>query len=144
MKALTIWQPWASAIPAGLKLYETRCWKTNYRGPVAIHASKTQPKAVFEQGRHLVAQLLSTPYMRNFDAIPQGCIVAFATLVDCIPTEDIRKELYGQEIMWGDYSDGRYAWRLQNIEAIVPYPYTGGQRLWNASFPKGTRFKILD
>lgn len=38
MYALTIKQPWASAIMAGLKRVENRTWRTDYRGPLAIHA----------------------------------------------------------------------------------------------------------
>ena len=40
MKALSLWQPHAQAIAAGLKPYETRHWPTRYRGPIAIHAAK--------------------------------------------------------------------------------------------------------
>lgn len=40
MKALTIHQPWASLIAYGFKRFETRGWRTNYRGLVAIHAGK--------------------------------------------------------------------------------------------------------
>jgi len=36
MKAITLCQPWASAIAVGLKVYETRSWKTSYRGPLAV------------------------------------------------------------------------------------------------------------
>ena len=39
MKALTIWQPWASLLVSGRKKYETRSWATAYRGPIAIHAA---------------------------------------------------------------------------------------------------------
>lgn len=39
MKAITIWQPWASLIACGVKQYETRSWPTKYRGPIAIHAA---------------------------------------------------------------------------------------------------------
>ena len=39
MKALTIWQPWASLLVSGQKKYETRSWATTYRGPIAIHAA---------------------------------------------------------------------------------------------------------
>lgn len=39
MKALTIWQPWASLLVSGQKKYETRSWATSYRGPIAIHAA---------------------------------------------------------------------------------------------------------
>jgi hypothetical protein len=43
MKAITIWQPWASLIAIGAKQYETRSWETKYRGPIAIHAAKKDP-----------------------------------------------------------------------------------------------------
>lgn len=40
MKALTLHQPWASLIAAGVKTIETRSWSTRYRGPLAVHAGK--------------------------------------------------------------------------------------------------------
>ena len=43
MKAITLWQPWASLIACGAKKYETRSWATRYRGPIAIHAAKKYP-----------------------------------------------------------------------------------------------------
>ena len=39
MKAITIWQPWASLLACGGKRFETRSWATSYRGPIAIHAA---------------------------------------------------------------------------------------------------------
>jgi hypothetical protein len=39
MKALTLWQPWASLLACGAKKYETRSWATSYRGLIAIHAA---------------------------------------------------------------------------------------------------------
>ena len=40
MKAITLWDPWASAMALELKRNETRGWSTPYRGPLAIHAAK--------------------------------------------------------------------------------------------------------
>ena len=40
MKTLTINQPFATLIVEGLKEYEFRTWKTNYRGEILIHAGK--------------------------------------------------------------------------------------------------------
>ncbi|MCL2124169.1 MAG: phage portal protein [Desulfovibrionaceae bacterium] len=40
MKALTIYQPYASLLACGAKRFETRGRKINYRGPIAIHAGK--------------------------------------------------------------------------------------------------------
>lgn len=36
MKAITIWQPWASLLAYGGKQFETRSWATSYRGPMDI------------------------------------------------------------------------------------------------------------
>lgn len=46
MKAITIRQPWAGLIAVGEKVYETRSWPTKYRGPIAIHAGKSDPLKV--------------------------------------------------------------------------------------------------
>jgi hypothetical protein len=47
MKAITIKQPWAFLIVEGVKDIENRTWKTNFRGRVLIHASKTPAKIHF-------------------------------------------------------------------------------------------------
>lgn len=41
MKAISLWQPWASLMQTGAKTWETRSWKTNYRGPLVICSTKT-------------------------------------------------------------------------------------------------------
>jgi hypothetical protein len=38
MKVLTVRQPWASLIVAGIKNVENRSWRTKYRGKLGIHA----------------------------------------------------------------------------------------------------------
>ena len=45
MKAISFWQPWATAIAAGVKKIETRGWQTAYTGPLAIHAAKRRGPA---------------------------------------------------------------------------------------------------
>lgn len=45
MKALTVKQPWAWLIVNGYKPIEYRTWRTNYRGPLAIIASKNTTRA---------------------------------------------------------------------------------------------------
>lgn len=40
MKAISLYQPWATLVAIGEKKIETRSWRTDYRGPLAIHASK--------------------------------------------------------------------------------------------------------
>ncbi len=48
MKAITIWQPWASLIACGAKKFETRSWATNYRGPIAIHVAKKDVRKIIK------------------------------------------------------------------------------------------------
>lgn len=43
MRVLSIKQPWASMIVRGAKRFEVRSWKTDYRGPLLIHASSAAP-----------------------------------------------------------------------------------------------------
>lgn len=40
MKCLSVRQPWAWCLANGQKPVENRTWKTNYRGPLAIHAAQ--------------------------------------------------------------------------------------------------------
>jgi len=42
MKVLSLTEPGATLIKEKKKLIETRSWKTNYRGELYIHASKTK------------------------------------------------------------------------------------------------------
>jgi hypothetical protein len=48
MKALSIRQPWAWLIIHAGKDIENREWRTSFRGPVLIHASKTMTRADYE------------------------------------------------------------------------------------------------
>ena len=52
MKALTLWQPWASLVALGWKSVETRCWSTKYRGPLAIHSAAKLPPDWLGASRH--------------------------------------------------------------------------------------------
>ena len=86
MKALTIWQPWASLIACGAKRYETRSWPTKYRGPIAIHAAVKDPKKLPLQGK----EALERAVREEIDAgrcptwcfMPTGAVIATAELVN--------------------------------------------------------------
>ncbi len=120
MKALTLWQPWASLIAEGYKDKETRSWKTNYRGKLAIHSAKTT-KALY-------------PFYPDYapcgsviaeSAFPLGAILCTCNLLYCLPVEDVEPDEFG------DYSAGRWAWVLGNVQKIEPIYVKGKQGLWN-------------
>jgi len=94
MKAITLWQPWASLVALGVKTIETRSWATSYRGPIAIHAAKRPlGNGALNVGAYTNVtgepiaqgqQVMSGP---NFQLVvcPLGAIVATATLADVVP-----------------------------------------------------------
>ena len=52
MKALTLYEPYATLVALNLKKIETRGWRTNYRGPLAIHAAIGAGAPSYASGAH--------------------------------------------------------------------------------------------
>lgn len=125
MKALSLTQPWASLVALGLKKYETRSWRTNYRGILYIHAAKT-----FPAGARRFAEV-EVALGRLPSRIPFGAIIAVVKLVDIYPTQEIMQDISALERLYGDYSWGRFAWRLAQVETIEPIPYKGSRGLFD-------------
>ena len=141
MKALTLWQPWASLIALGEKRIETRCWQTSYRGELAIHAAAKLPPRWLGASMHgndfrnELADVLNVrwdhvdPALRN---LPFGAIVGIARLVSIESTERVRDILCERELLFGNYEDGRYAWHLALVKRFdTPIPAKGNRLLWN-------------
>jgi hypothetical protein len=79
VKALTIKQPWASAIFALGKDIENRSWRTPYRGPLLIHAALHDDEAGWDW---LLVQGLP-----DLGIVPRGGFIGVVKLVDVI-TDD--------------------------------------------------------
>ncbi len=129
MKVLSLTEPFATLIKEKKKLVETRSWKTNYRGELYIHASMTKPSKTDLEDEELMS-LVENKEM-NF-----GHIICKCNLVDCIcMTEEYinnMKENNYQEYICGEYSVGRYAWILENVELLdKPIPAKGHLGVWN-------------
>lgn len=146
MKALTLTQPYATLVAIGAKRIETRSWATSYRGPLAIHAGaglgpvgerrafarlcRTRP---FEQA-------LGAADLPNYDLYPEGmpfgAVVALVRLVGiCRITnagiEGFQPQPAANEIAFGDYTPGRYAWLLADVRPLAePIPAKGALGLW--------------
>ncbi len=134
MKALTLWQPWASAIGCGAKTVETRSWGTGYRGPLAIHAGKHKMTAddrdVLQSGWS--GMLMARGY-RAEDDLPLGAVVATCTLFDVVQIQDDPLGFWNTEFdhLLGDYTPGRFAWLLRDVRALpTPLECNGHQGLW--------------
>ena len=59
-----------------------------------------------------------------------GQAVAIVDLKWCKKTEDLTLGEIGNDKHFGDFSPGRYAWKMELIEVIVPFPVKGRQRIF--------------
>lgn len=140
MKAITLHQPWATAIARGYKRFETRSWGTQYRGPIAIHAGKQTDFDELDYLREL-------PHIPDMGVVENGCIVAVAYLFMVyltIPGGELMVDADQQattyllpkdgtlEVALGNYTPNRYVWQLNNVTPLAAPIYCRGyQGLWD-------------
>jgi len=144
MKSLTVYQPWASLIAQGEKKIETRGWYTKYRGPLAIHAGAARKAEYMDLAWEepfysaLLPQRKPHPSDPTLKCIyyPWMSIIAICNLVDCIPiTPEFTAGLSDRELAFGDYSPGRFAWRLEDVRQLkTPIEAKGHQKIWNFKY----------
>lgn len=49
MKVITLKQPWATLVAEGIKTWEFRSWRYNYRGEILIHAGASVDKEAMKK-----------------------------------------------------------------------------------------------
>jgi len=147
MKALSLWQPWATAVALRSKRIETRHWSTRYRGPLAIHAAKRLNRlelAEYQRTDHWCAAL-NDAFNGNIrhlrEVLPFGAIVATCNLVDCRPSESFgdeidrvqRADIGGwTERQMGNFGPERFGWVLDDIQPLAtPISFKGLQGLFD-------------
>src|SRR4030042_1079225 len=149
IKAISLWEPWASLVRTGAKKWETRSWATNHRGPLLICAAKGGlPKAelreilqdgVIQEGLYhikdwqrkknngMLSEWSISPYVHTSD-LNFGKAVAIVEIIDCIKTDDIWMDVLGVQKHYGDFFPGRFAWRIEMIKNdFEPFPMRGRQ-----------------
>lgn len=149
MKALTLFQPWASLVALGEKKVETRSWGTSYRGPLAIHAAKRLPLNWSQfKTEHFVDALENVCGLNEFgapnlDRLPTGVVLCMVNLVDVVGMAiEVPPHYYGlpgyalsgRDYAFGNFGPGRFGWVFDFDEEPVlldpPLPWSGRQRLW--------------
>jgi hypothetical protein len=144
MKAISLWQPWASLIVHGKKKIETRHWSTNYRGPLLIHAAKKKDGTAGMDEAD-IAPLADALSPIKLHTLPLGALIGVVDLVDCKPTEqfdplEINQMHINQfggtwsEYQLGNFGPGRFGWVLDNPRKFeTPIPYRGSQGFFEVS-----------
>lgn len=123
MKVITLKQPWATLVAEGLKKYEFRSWKLNYRGEILIHAGKSIDKEAM-----LKFKSLNLEY-------PKSQIVAKVIIEDCIELNEKNNKIIMKEnsVIYGNKINRTgYAWKLKSVEKINSQEkISGKQGIWN-------------
>ncbi|MFW6027183.1 MAG: ASCH domain-containing protein [bacterium] len=146
MKALTLWQPWASLVAIGIKQYEFRRWpapRAFVGERIVIHAAK-RPVDPAEIGallndRERLAGSLGTfdpaeitfarDYIEGQDGIfPLGCGLAEAT----VGTPRRAIDLFRAHMDPDEIDPDMWAWPMEAVEEFrKPVPARGAQGFWD-------------
>jgi hypothetical protein len=122
VKALTVRQPWASLIAAGIKPVENRTWPVprGFTGPLMIHAAAAVDKTAMDE-QHVRDALGEDMLLPD---LPTSAIVAVVGKVE--PHRDL---IGGHCAPWG--LDDCWHWVLSDVRALtVPVPAKGRLGLW--------------
>ncbi|WP_409290622.1 ASCH domain-containing protein [Peribacillus sp. SCS-37] len=135
MKVLSMIQPWASLFVLGESQYETRTWRTHYRGPMAIHTSKKIDKAAVSY-----AQVLLDQHGLTAGNLPTGVIIGVCTLKNCLRVVEDHETwaeledgriVSGNDYLLGNYEAGGYVWVVEGMKVLDEYiPAKGQLGLW--------------
>jgi hypothetical protein len=152
MKALTVWQPWASLIMIGAKPLEFRQWDYRERYPaientrIVIHAAAREIKP-FE-----IYDLIKRCEENDTSLIPEKALPLLHKIFDarkCRGVVNLSAALGTARICAAHSVDRTFkkpdsdrlhhhmfAWPLKDIEPFAePIPMNGAQGFWNAHIP---------
>ena len=132
MKAITLYEPYASLMAIGAKRNETRGCRTTHRGDIAIHAAKTDhgtPESI-------VPAVIKAYRDRQVPTpATMGCIVAVVDLWDVQPSKRLNQTLLAdqssaEELQFGNYLPCRFIYRTHTLRRLAkPVPCRGFQSI---------------
>ena len=130
MKAISLYQPYASAMALEWKKIETRSWGTSYRGPLLIHAAK---KIIGWPSIEVEAKFWEHEIFDDiaFDpsALPRDVLLCRVDLIDCKKIS-IHNRPGGLEGALGNYTPGWFMWVTEGLKTFDPIPFRGMQRIF--------------
>lgn len=128
MKAISLHQPFASAMAAGIKKCETRTRALRYRGDLVICSALLKP------GKQDVPLALA---LGDYAKLPLGFALAVVEIWGAIDTNHLPllpMKIDSAEILWGNYSRNRWVWFTRNLRVLKePVRVKGRQFIWHLS-----------
>ena len=128
--AISVKQPWAALLVAGVKTVEVRTWRTNQRGRVLIHASK------IPDDRPEGWALITTPELKALAEL-RGGFIGVGDLTNCVryPTAEAFAATVEQHRNAPEWfrPAGLYGFVFQNLRPIAYHAYPGQTMFFTVS-----------
>lgn len=130
MKAISLWQPWASLWLTDAKVHETRHWPTSHRGWLVVHAAK---RKIDDFSGDRLDDICDSLWGHHWGLeLPLGALIGRVRLVGCTRTNDMPiGHRHTDDFACGNFLNGRYAWQRAAFEVFAePIPYRGQQGMF--------------
>ncbi|XP_076751440.1 activating signal cointegrator 1 [Xylocopa sonorina] len=122
---LSMHQPYASLLVAGIKIHEGRTWYSSHRGRLWIAAtSKTPTQEEISNAEHYY-RVLKDEKLKFPEIYSTSCLLGCVTVVDVLPQEEYRKNYPEGE------SDSPYVFICENFYALpIKFPIQGKHKIY--------------
>jgi hypothetical protein len=149
MKALTLWQPWATLVAHGVKPFEFRRWPAPrfvVGQTIAIHAAARPLKldelgALYSRLKNdagwglemdaAAAMALVEQMHATWDQVPRSAVLCTAKLAACVKVGDLPSIKAAPERA-AEIDPNMWAWRLADVQRFEPWiPAKGAQGFWD-------------
>lgn len=123
---MSMHQPWASLLIAGIKIHEGRTWYTAHRGRLWIAATAKSPDpAEIAELEHMYKTVYKGHNLQFPSHYPVGCLLGCVDVVDCLS-----QETYQEQFPDGE-SGSPFVFICENSqELIVKFPVKGKHKIY--------------
>ncbi|XP_067639757.1 activating signal cointegrator 1 [Eurosta solidaginis] len=126
LHCLSMHQPWASLLVAGIKKHEGRVWYSEHRGRLWIASTVKEPHPEeIEELKNFYKNHYNDPNIKFPEHYPTGCLLGCVRVDDCLAQEEYR------EVYPNGESDSPYVFVCSNPEALpVVFPIKGHHKIY--------------
>lgn len=141
-RVLTLWEPWASLVAMGVKRWETRAWAPpeSLIGHRLLIHSAARGFGFNSSEAELVRSLPHDVWRALADFVggdpelssnyPRRRLLCSVLVVQYRPTRPLPPDLPELQLMLGDWTMPRFAWRFAEPKPVRRREVVGRQRLW--------------
>eukprot|EP00123_Amoebidium_parasiticum_P021418 comp6674_c0_seq1/m.2457 comp6674_c0_seq1/g.2457 ORF comp6674_c0_seq1/g.2457 comp6674_c0_seq1/m.2457 type:complete len:601 (-) comp6674_c0_seq1:395-2197(-) len=125
---MSMHQPWASLLVAGIKTVEGRVWYTPHRGRLWIAAAAKVPtQDEIDVIERQYCELYNDPNMR-FPDYPTGCLLGCVDVVECLTREEYLAQFAGKA---GEESQSPYVFVCEHPQTLpIKFAVKGQHKIW--------------